>query len=132
MSRRELREHLFRMLFRKEFHDQVELNEQIDFYFESLESPREKDMVYLKERFHNVMEHLSEIDAIIEANAEGWKLNRLGKIDLTILRLATFELKFDEEIPTGVAINEAVEIAKIFGEDQSPSFVNGILAKIAK
>lgn len=132
MSRRELREHLFRMLFRKEFHDQVELSEQIDFYFDSLESPREKDMVYLKERFQNIMDHLSEIDEIIEANAEGWKLNRLGKIDLTILRLATFELKFDEEIPTGVAINEAVEIAKIFGEDQSPSFVNGILAKVAK
>lgn len=132
MSRRELREHLFRMIFRKEFHDQIELNEQINFYFEELEEPKDKDLIYLRDKFNKIIEKLDEIDACIEEESSGWKLSRLGKIDLTILRLATYELLFDEEIPTSVAINEAVEIAKVFGEDQSPSFINGVLAKIAK
>lgn len=131
MSRRELREHLFRMLFRKEFHKQTELNDQIDMYFETIEQPQEKDIIYLKEKFDKIMKLIDEIDGIIEEASSGWKLNRLGKVDLTILRLATYEIRNDEDIPTGVAINEAVELAKKFGEDQSPSFVNGILAKIA-
>lgn len=133
MSRREIREHLFRMLFRKDFHDEVELNEQIDLYFESLEEPepKQKDLEYLKERFNKIVEKIAEIDAILEASSSGWKLNRLGKVDLTIMRLAIYEIKFDDDIPTKVAINEAVEIAKIFGGDSSSSFVNGVLAKLA-
>ncbi len=130
MSRRELRENLFRMLFLKDFHEEEELKEQIQLYFEMMEEPSEKDCQYLNTRFKQIVEKLQEIDHIIEESSSGWRLNRMGKVDLTILRLATFELKYDEEIPTGVAINEAVEIAKKFGEDNSPSFINGILAKI--
>ena len=63
--------------------------------------------------------------------AEGWQTKRMGKVDLTILRLAVYEIKYDEDIPTGVAINEAVELAKKFGQDSSPAFVNGVLAKFA-
>jgi N utilization substance protein B len=95
-----------------------------------MEEPSEKDCQYLNTRFKQIVEKLQEIDHIIEESSSGWRLNRMGKVDLTILRLSTFELKYDEEIPTGVAINEAVEIAKKFGEDNSPSFINGILAKI--
>jgi transcription antitermination factor NusB len=131
MSRREIRENLFRMLFLKDFHKETELKEQIDLYFEWMEEPKEKDCIYLNERLNQILDKLPEIDEMIENASSGWRLNRMGKVDLTILRLATFELKFDEEIPTGVAINEAVEIAKKFGEDNSPSFINGILAKIA-
>lgn len=131
MTRREFREHLFRMLFRKEFHQEGELNEQIDFYFQEIEEPKASDIEQLKTKFNAIVANLEEIDSMIEASSEGWKLNRIGKIDLTILRLATYEIRYDETIPTKVAINEAVEIAKIFGEDNSPSFVNGILAKIA-
>ncbi|MDO5293106.1 MAG: transcription antitermination factor NusB [bacterium] len=131
MSRRELREHLFRMLFRKEFHNQTELNEQIDMYFNTLEQPKESDLEYLRAKFAKIIEKIDEIDASIEAASAGWKLSRLGKVDLTILRLAVYEIVDDEDIPTGVAINEAVELAKKFGEDQSPSFINGILAKVA-
>ncbi|BCJ95713.1 N utilization substance protein B [Anaerocolumna cellulosilytica] len=130
MSRREIREHLFRMLFRKDFHDEVEMNEQIDLYFESLEEPKEKDLLYLKERFQNILTNISEIDKILEEASSGWKLNRMGKVDLTIMRLAIFEIKFDETVPDKVAINEAVEIAKIFGGDSSGAFVNGVLAKV--
>ena len=132
MSRREIREHLFRMLFRKDFHEDTELNEQIDLYFESLEEPKEEDLLYLKEKFHKINERIPEIDAILAEASSGWKLNRMGKVDLTIMRLAIYEIKYDEDIPVKVAINEAVEIAKIFGGDSSGSFVNGVLAKLAK
>ncbi len=132
MSRRELREHLLRMLFRKDFHNETELQEQFDLYFEDLEQPKENDIAYLQKKIDKIISMLSEIDGIIEESSFGWKLNRIGKVDLTILRLAVYEIKFDEDIPVSVAINEAVELAKIFGEDQSPSFINGILAKIVK
>lgn len=131
MSRREIREHLFRMLFRKDFHEDAELNEQIDLYFKSLDKPKEEDLIYLKERFQKIMEKIREIDAVLSEASSGWKLNRMGKVDLTIMRLAIYEIKYDEDIPTKVAINEAVEIAKIFGGDSSGSFVNGVLAKLA-
>jgi len=71
-------------------------------------------------------------NGILEGISSGWKLNRMGKVDLTILRLAIYEIKFDDTIPTKVAINEAVEIAKLFGGDSSGAFVNGVLAKLAK
>ncbi|BBF41912.1 transcription termination protein NusB [Lachnospiraceae bacterium KM106-2] len=132
MSRRELREHIFKMLFRKEFHNQEELNEQIQFYFDELEEPATKDVEYLTKKFNNIMEHIEEIDAIIEQASEGWKLNRMGRVDLTLMRVATYEIFFDEEVPTGVAINEAVEISKKYAEDNSPSFINGVLAKVAE
>lgn len=131
MSRREIREHLFRMLFRKDFHEDAELNEQIDLYFDSLEEPKEEELRYLKERFGKIIDKIAEIDTILSDASSGWKLNRMGKVDLTIMRLAIFEIKYDEDIPTKVAINEAVEIAKIFGGDSSGSFVNGVLAKLA-
>lgn len=132
MSRRELREHLFRMLFRKEFHNQTELNEQIDLYFNGLDQcPSDKDRNYLEDKFDRVIANVEAIDEAIEAASSGWKLSRIGKVDLAILRLAVYEVEYDEDIPTGVAINEAVELAKKFGEDQSASFINGILAKVA-
>lgn len=130
MTRREIREHLFRMLFRKEFHEPYELNEQIEYYFESLEEAAEKDQKYLQERFSLISDKLGEIDIILTEATSGWKLNRMGKVDLNIMRLATFEIKFDEEVPDKVAINEAVELAKKYGGDSSASFVNGVLAKV--
>ena len=75
---------------------------------------------------------MPEIDRIINENAKGWKTARMNKVDLTILRLAVYEMKWDEEIPTGVAINEAVELAKKFSGNDGPSFVNGVLGKIAQ
>lgn len=130
MSRREYREHLFRMLFLKDFHDPSEIDDQIEMYFESIVDPKQEELNNLKLRYDSILEKMVEIDQVIEESASGWKLIRMGKIDLTIIRLATFEVLFDDDIPTGVAINEAVEIAKIFGEDNSPGFINGILAKI--
>lgn len=131
MSRREVREHLFRMLFRKEFHNAEDFNEQMELYYETLDQPSEKDLEYIKDKIAKILEHVDEIDNMIESVTEGWRMNRIGKIDLTILRLAVYEMKYDEDVPTKVAINEAVEIAKKFGEDSSAAFINGILAKLA-
>ncbi|MDF2485893.1 MAG: hypothetical protein K0R46_2061 [Herbinix sp.] len=131
MTRREIREHIFLMLFRKDFHEAKELSEQIELYISELEKPTLEEYSYLTSRFQAVNEKLNEIDIILSETSSGWKLNRMGKVDLTILRLAVYELRFDDDIPGKVAINEAVELAKKFGGDDSPGFVNGVLAKLA-
>lgn len=132
MTRRESREHLFIMLFQSEFHELSELGEQAQFYFDTIEQKKEKDLLHLNEKFQKILEKKAEIDAMIEAISDGWRINRMGKVDLTIMRLAVYEMKFDSDIPVGVAINEAVELAKKFGQDNSAAFINGILASIAK
>ena len=108
------------------------MNEQLSLYFDSLEELAEKDQEYMREKYNHVLEHLDEIDALLNETSKGWKTKRMSRVDLTALRLAVYELKFDKNVPTGVAINEAVELAKNFGGDTSGSFVNGILGKIAK
>ena len=130
MSRKEIRERIFQILFRIEFHQKEELLEQLAYPAEEM-GTSEEDAAYIQDKIHAVAEKTEEIDAMINAVAKGWKTARMGKVDLAILRLAVYEIKFDDDIPTGVAINEAVELAKKFGTDHSSSFVNGILAKIA-
>ena len=131
MSRRELREQLFKLLFRIEFNTEEEMPQQEEFFLEEEEIVRENDRKQLDAKFHNVLEKLTDIDRELNEKVSGWDTSRMGKVDLTILRLAVYEIKYDEDIPTGVAINEAVELAKKFGQDSSASFVNGVLAKFA-
>ena len=78
------------------------------------------------------MDKLSQIDGLLNEKAQKWSTDRMGKVELTILRLAVYEIRYDEDIPTSVAINEAVELAKKFGQKESGSFVNGILARFAE
>lgn len=132
MSRREQREQLFKLLFRIEFNEKEEMAEQTAFFFEEEENRvAEEVMIRIEEKFHRIMEKLEEIDTALNEKVKGWNTERMGKVDLTILRLAVYEIMYDEEIPTGVAINEAVELAKKFGQDSSPAFINGVLAKFA-
>lgn len=130
MTRRALREQVFKMLFRVEFHDAEEMKEQT-VLFDEEESCSEKDKEYITKKFENIVEKITEIDAAVNEVAKGWKTTRMGKVDLTIIRLAIYEMKYEEDIPVKVAINEAVELAKQYGTDDSPAFVNGILAKLA-
>lgn len=132
MKRRELREHIFELLFRIEFNSPEEMPEQIRLFFEGLEELEEQDQSYMEEKYRRIVEKLPELDKQIEETAKGWRLSRMGKVDLTILRLAVYEMEFDDDVPVGVAINEAVELSKKFGGDDSPAFVNGILGKIGK
>lgn len=133
MKRRELREHIFELLFRIEFHDKENMQEQVTLFFDDIEMIiiEEKDKIYIENKYNEIVTKLEEIDASINNIAEGWKTNRMAKVDLTIIRLAEYEMKYDEEVPVNVAINEAVELAKKFGGNESPAFVNGILAKLA-
>ena len=133
MSRRELREQIFKLLFRIEFNSKEEMPEQTRFFFEEEEENQANvsDTAYITEKLNKILDKLSEIDRILNEKVQGWNTDRMGKVDLTILRLAVYEILYDEEIPTGVAINEAVELAKKFGQDSSSSFVNGVLAKFA-
>ncbi len=136
MRRREQREHIFKLLFMTHFNSQEEMSDQFSFYFEGLglEEPvelDEKDVTYMKEKYENILSHLEEIDELLNEYSKGWKTTRMNRVDLNALRLAVYELKYDDEVPVGVAINEAVELAKRFGGDASGSFVNGILGKIA-
>lgn len=131
MSRKELREHVFRMLFRIEFNTDEEMKEQEAFYFAELEEATGTDQEYILNKYRAIVDKKEEIDALLNEVTEGWKTSRMNRVDLTILRLATFEIKWDDDVPTGVAINEAVELAKKYSSNEGPSFVNGILAKIA-
>lgn len=130
MSRTELREHIFRMLFRVEFNNAEEMKEQEQFYFEELEEATGKDQEYILNKYRAIDEKKEEIDKLLNEVTEGWKTSRMNRVDLTILRLATYEIKWDEDVPTGVAINEAVELAKKYSSDDGPAFVNGVLAKV--
>lgn len=132
MSRRELREHIFRMLFRVEFNNADEMKEQEELYFDDLEEATGKDQDYILNKYRAIDEKKVEIDELINTVTEGWKTSRMSIVDLTILRLATYEIKWDEDVPESVAINEAVELAKKYSSDDGPSFVNGVLAKVVK
>lgn len=132
MGRREMREHIFKLLFLREFNPSEEMPEQIRMYFESLEELTPMNEVYMQDKYGKILEHLVEIDEVLNQASSGWKVSRMSKVDVNILRLAVYEMKYDEDVPVKVAINEAVELAKKFGGDDSSSFVNGILGKIAK
>lgn len=129
MTRRELRKTIFTMLFRAEFHTKEEMEEQLRLLEAETEGLNSGDFAYIKQKTFDILEHLPEIDAEINEKAKGWKTNRMGKVDLSLIRLAVYEIKYEEEIPEKVAINEAVELAKKYGTDDSSSFINGVLAK---
>ncbi len=154
MTRRQAREHIFMMLFQMEFHKNEERIRQADIYLETFENMSDEDLKSLKEdiesndsnldfeslskenieelkeRFFKIVEKLPEIDETISEISTGWTIDRMIRSDLTAMRIAVYEIKFDEEIPGPVSINEAVELAKKFGEETSGSFVNGVLAKL--
>lgn len=129
MTRRELRENVFLLLFRVEFHEEAEMAEQLKLLVEDLEDVNEEDMEYINRKCHDIISKVEDIDAAINESTTGWKTSRMGKVDLSIIRLAVYEMKYEEDIPNKVSINEAVELAKRYGTDDSASFVNGVLAK---
>lgn len=130
MKRSEIRERIFQLIFRVEFNSEEELREQLEWYFEDFSTIKEEDKIYMTHKIDTILDSLEEIDEIILSICKGWRLERLGKTELAILRLAVYEIKKDEDIPTGVAINEAVELAKKYCNENAPRFVNGVLAKL--
>ena len=131
MTRREIRETVFKILFSLEFNDVSEIREEAELELEHASlydeddnkmdavAMTEEEKAYIIDRVEAVVSHITEIDEIISGISLGWKLGRIGKAELAILRLAVYEIKFDEDIPVKVAINEAVELAKKFGQQRA-------------
>ena len=142
MTRRQIRETIFKMIFRVEFHEREELSGQLVLLKDELEGRPESDgawelaseeeEAYINAKSTDIIAHIDELDAAINERAFGWKSSRMSKVDLSIIRLALYEIRYEEAIPMKVAINEAVELAKTYGTNDSASFVNGVLAKFAK
>ena len=127
-SRKLAREMAVEFLFQIEF-QKADIKEQVEDFLDSLE-PDNFDKNYFFEIVNGVLNSQAEIDELISKNAKGWTLDRIAKVDLAILRVAIYEIRHREDIPLGVSINEAVEIAKKFGTDESSKFINGLLAQI--
>ncbi|MFV0527378.1 MAG: transcription antitermination factor NusB [Lachnospiraceae bacterium] len=132
MGRREIREHIFKLLFISEFYSPEEMETQMELYLGGLQEISETDRQYIEGKTRQILSRIVKIDEQLNEASVGWKTTRMGRVDLTILRLARFEILYDDEVPVKVAINEAIEIAKKFGGDESYSFVNGILGKLAR
>ena len=140
MTRREIRETVFKILFSLEFNDVSEIREEAELELEHASlydeddnkmdavAMTEEEKAYIIDRVEAVVSHITEIDETISGISQGWKL---GRIELAILRLAVYEIKFDEDIPVKVAINEAVELAKTYCDVEAKSFINALLAKLA-
>ena len=131
MTRREPREHIFRILFTRDF-DSNDAGEQADLYLNDVDGLTQEEADYIRSKTVRIWQMIPELDEMIGAESVGWTVERMGTVDRTLLRLALYEMKYEDDVPAGVAINEAVELAKKYGTDSSYSFVNGILAKLAK
>jgi len=143
MKRSTVRETVFKMLFQSEFYPQDEVPPVYDRYVEDypdgaaeeedpVEEATPEELAAVRARAEAVLARRDEIDAILADAMEGWKLGRLGTVERNILRLAVYEIRFDDEVPVRVAANEAVELAKKYGGDEAPAFVNGVLGRVIR
>ncbi len=129
MTRREEREQAFVLLFEKSFNQEIELDELYDF---AVENEAITGSEFVKKLISETWNNVDDIDAVIEKYAHGWKINRISKVALAVLRLAICEIKYFDDIPVGVSINEAVELCKKYAAKDDSSFVNGILGAVSK
>ncbi len=129
MTRREEREQAFVLLFEKSFNQEIELDELYDF---AVENEAITGSEFVKKLISETWNNVADIDAAIEEYAHGWKISRISKVALAVLRLAICEIKYFDDIPVGVSINEAVELCKKYAAKDDSSFVNGILGSISK
>ena len=135
MTRHEMRECIFCLLFQNEFYATEAFEEQRgkfleNFPFHGAHQISEKDESEVRDKVTRMITFLPDIDEKISVSAKGWKIDRIAKAELAILRLAVYEALYDDAVPVGVAVNEAVELAKQYGDDNGAAFVNGILGKI--
>ena len=135
MTRREIREEIFKILFSLDFYEKDSQEEQIRLALAELQSGEEKkvpekDYQYIHDKVLDILHSCQSIDQKINESADKWKTSRIGKAELTILRLAVYEIFQEDSISPAIAINEAVELAKKYGDDNAPKFVNGLLAKV--
>ena len=132
MKRSAIRELTFRLIYSLEIQETEDLEEQIELYLECNEVEDDEAKEYIKDAIIGIKENIDEIQGLIEKNLKAdWKIDRISKIDLSLLKLAIYEIKY-KKIPYKVAINESLELAKKYGEETSKNFINGILASVVK
>ncbi|MCF0128202.1 MAG: transcription antitermination factor NusB [Pseudobutyrivibrio sp.] len=139
MNRHEIRKEVFKAVFMTEFHDSQEMNDIVKIFLEGRDMAEEEDLkknnktpeeeAYIKDKAADLIAKTPELDELINEKVEGWKTSRMAKVDLTLIRLALYEIKY-EDMPEGAAISEAVNLADEFGTDSSAGFVNGALSKL--
>lgn len=129
MSRKNARENAFKCIYEYEFNKEKEIGKILELCYEENNcSDLEKE--YIEEVTKGLVENIDDIDKVILKNLKNWSFERIAKIDLAILRLAIYEMNYIDNIPLKVSANEAVELAKTYGNTDSKSFVNGLLAKV--
>jgi len=132
MKRSAIRELAFQLIYSLEIQKQEEKEEQVELYLECNEVEENEAKEYIKDAVYGIKENIDEIQRLIEKNLKAdWKLDRISRIDLSLLKLAIYEIKY-KKIPYKVAINECLELSKKYGEESSKNFVNGILASVVK
>ncbi len=131
MDRSLVREIAMKMLYAASLGGEESMSEVLE-QSEQADTFSDREKTFLENLTAGVMDRREELDDIIGRHTQGWALNRLAKVDLTILRMAVYELKYMPKVPVGATINEAVELAKIYGEDKSSGFINGVLGSIAR
>jgi len=129
LSRRITRESAMKLLYQFQLRDD-DIDEQISLFLDETEDLENLDKDFFLDVVHGVLKNKEEIDQLIQTYSKGWKLERMPKVDLAIMRLAVYELKYRDDIPMNVSINEAVELAKKYGGEQSKNFIDGWLGKI--
>lgn len=132
MLRSQVREEVFKLLFRYPFLEEGEMDEQIAFSMEELDGKSESNLNYIKNKVQAIIDQKEKIDLKIADNCEGWNIERIGKAELAIMRIAVYEIMFEDDISDSVAINEAVELTKRYCNDEAKGFVNAVLGKVAK
>lgn len=127
MTKRQERDTFFKLLFMMEFYSYDDTEEQLDAFIDS--NGLEEYGKRLKDRYFAFIDERTHIDEIIAKASDGWRIDRMSRVDLNLIRLAVYEMDY-EDLDVGVAINEAVELAKTYGGERSYAFINGVLAKI--
>ncbi|MBD7910013.1 transcription antitermination factor NusB [Clostridium cibarium] len=133
MSRKKSREKAMELAFGMEISKDT-TNEALETFVDNFEGDNLKDLdlQYIREILEGIDNNKVQIDLIIEQNLQNWKIERIAKINLTILRLAIFEMKYVDDVPGRVALNEGLELAKRYSDDKSVSFINAVLDKVLK
>ncbi len=128
-KRRRSREQAFIILFEKSFNEDMSIDEIVKVAVEAEVISEDK---FTDKILKNAEANIAEIDAEIEKNLKGWSKSRISKVSLALLRMAIAEMKYIDEVPLGVSINEAVEICKVYGSDEDKSFINGVLGSVSR
>lgn len=131
MKRREAREIAFCLIFQKDFSKESSCEEIFEDALTYFDNDDIKNEPYIISTFKGVYDNIEDIDTLIADSSSNWDSERISRVSKAILRLATYEIKYVEDIPTKIAVNEAVEIAKKYDDEKAFSFINGVLAKIA-